>query len=101
MIDPVVHNYNYRDNMRILITGGTGYIGSHTALNVLGGNHDLFILDNYSNSSKDVLTKLKYISNREFQSAECDIKNKNNLIKVFSDFNPEVVINFALIKYVN
>lgn len=101
MIDPVVHNYDYRDSMRILITGGTGYIGSHTALNVLSGNHDLFILDNYSNSSKDVLKKIKYISNRGFQSAECDIKNKNNLIKVFSDFNPEVVIHFAGFKSVN
>ena len=87
--------------MRILITGGTGYIGSHTAVNVLFKNHQLFILDNYSNSSVNILEKIKTITKKDFLSEECDIKDKSKLIKVFSVFNPEIVIHFAGLKSVN
>ena len=87
--------------MRILITGGTGYIGSHTAINVLFKNHELFVLDNYSNSSEDVLDKIKTITKRYFLSETCDIKEKSKLIKIFSVFNPEIVIHFAGLKAVN
>lgn len=87
--------------MRILITGGTGYIGSHTALSVLGKGHDLFILDNYSNSSKSIIPRIKSIINKSFLSRKCDIKNKEDLSKVFLDFKPEAVIHFAGLKSVN
>jgi UDP-glucose 4-epimerase len=87
--------------MRILITGGTGYIGSHTAINVLFKNHELFVLDNYSNSSEDVLDKIKTITKKDFFSETCDIREKSKLIKIFSVFNPEIVIHFAGLKSVN
>lgn len=87
--------------MRILITGGTGYIGSHTAVNLLSKNHELFVLDNYSNSSEDVLDKIKTITKKDFLSETCDIREKSKLIKIFSVFNPEIVIHFAGLKAVN
>jgi UDP-glucose 4-epimerase len=87
--------------MRVLITGGTGYIGSHTAVNVLHNKHDLMILDNYINSSEIVLEKIQYITNKKFLSAKCNIRDKNHLIKIFSDFKPDIVIHFAGLKSVN
>ena len=87
--------------MRILITGGTGYIGSHTAVSLLSRNHELFILDNFSNSSEDVLDKIKTITKKDFLSETCDIREKSKLIKIFSVFNPEIVIHFAGLKAVN
>ena len=87
--------------MRVLITGGTGYIGSHTAVNVLHNKHDLMILDNYSNSSEVVLEKIQYITNKNFLSTKCNIRDKNHLIKIFSDFKPDIVIHFAGLKSVN
>ncbi len=87
--------------MRILITGGTGYIGSHTAINVLNCGHDVLILDNYSNSSYEITEKIKNITNKKFISKEGDINDKNNLLKIFSRFNPETIIHFAGLKSVN
>ena len=86
--------------MRILITGGTGYIGSHTAVNVLKNNHDLFVVDNYSNSSEITLDKIKYLTDKNFESKKCDITDKKVITKVFNDFKPEAVIHFAGLKSV-
>lgn len=86
--------------MRILITGGAGYIGSHTAVEVLKDNHDLFILDDYSNSSENVLDKIKYITNKSFEYLKCNILDKSLLKKIFNDFKPEIVIHFAGLKSV-
>ena len=86
--------------MRILITGGAGYIGSHTAVNVLKDNHDLFILDDFSNSSKDTLDRIKQITNKNFEFTECNITEQCLLKKIFIKFKPEIVIHCAGFKSV-
>ena len=58
--------------MKILITGGAGYIGSHTCVELLNNNYELVIIDNFSNSKKDVLDKIKEITNKDFKFYEGD-----------------------------
>lgn len=86
--------------MRILITGGTGYIGSHTALNVLNNNFKLLIIDNHSNSSEEIINKISHISKKNFEFKKGDIKDKRFLQSVFKHFKPEIVIHFAGLKSV-
>tara|TARA_B110000503_G_scaffold104097_1_gene155339 strand:- start:2865 stop:3863 length:999 start_codon:yes stop_codon:yes gene_type:complete len=86
--------------MRIVITGGAGFIGSHTAIKALESNHELLIIDDFSNSSKFVLDKIKYLSGKSFLFQKCNIVKKNILKKIFFNFKPQTVIHFAGIKSV-
>ena len=58
--------------MKILLTGGAGYIGSHTAVELLAAGHDIVIGDNFSNSKKDVIDRIKQIAKRDFKLYEID-----------------------------
>lgn len=86
--------------MSILVTGGTGYIGSHTVVELLENEEDIVIVDNFSNSSPDVLDKIKEITNRDFKFYEVDLLDKENLEKVFKENEIESVIHFAGLKAV-
>ena len=86
--------------MRILITGGAGYIGSHTAIKALESNHKVLIVDNFSNSSKTILDKIKYLTGKSFLFEKCDLLKKNKLKKIFFNFKPQIVIHFAGMKSV-
>ena len=86
--------------MRILITGGAGYIGSHTLLELLSKQHEICILDNYSNSSPQALARVAHLTNVGFQQIEGDIRDGDNLNNLFKDFAPEAVIHFAGLKAV-
>ena len=86
--------------MNILITGATGYIASHTILELLEKNHEIFALDNFSNSTSETLDKISKISKKNISFFECDITNKKNLEKVLSDVSPDIVIHFAGLKSV-
>mgnify|MGYP001385258243 CR=1 FL=1 len=52
--------------MKILVTGGTGYIGSHTVVELLNNNYEVVVIDNFSNSKKDVIEKIKTITKKDF-----------------------------------
>ncbi|HOZ54312.1 MAG TPA: UDP-glucose 4-epimerase GalE [Bacilli bacterium] len=86
--------------MRILITGGAGYIGSHTAVQLLNSNYEIVIIDNFSNSSIDVINNIKKITNKEFVFYEGDVCDQNLLKKVFSENKIDSVIHFAGFKAV-
>lgn len=87
--------------MRVLVTGGAGYIGSHTLLELLGQGHDVCVLDNYDNSSPVVLDRVRNLSNGGTVSAyEGDIRNSQSLDQVMQDFKPDTVIHFAGLKAV-
>lgn len=86
--------------MSILVTGGAGFIGSHTVVELLEKGEDIVILDNFSNSSSDVLEKIKQITNKNFKFYEVDLLDKENLEKVFVENNIESVIHFAGLKAV-
>lgn len=81
--------------MAILLPGGAGYIGSHTAVELLEEGKEIVIIDNFSNSNPQVLEAIKKITNRDFKFYEMDYKDKAKLEKVFQENNIEAVINFA------
>ena len=84
----------------ILVTGGTGYIGSHTAVELLSAGKDIVILDNLSNSSIDAVEKIKQITGRDFKFYECDLLNKDAVDAVFSENAIDSVVHFAGLKAV-
>ena len=86
--------------MRIAITGGAGYIGSHTLLDLLGEGHETLVIDNFSNASPEALRRVKTLSNRTFDTATQTITDHNALGALFDDFKPEAVIHFAGLKAV-
>ena len=65
--------------MRVLLTGGTGFIGSHTAVEMAQNGHDIVILDNYSNSDESVLGRLEKIIGKPVVFEEGDIRDYNRL----------------------
>ena len=87
--------------MSILVTGGAGYIGSHTVVEMLYNNMDVIIVDNFSNSKPEVLENIRKITGKNFKFYEIDYSNREELEKVFEE-NPDIdgVINFAGFKAV-
>lgn len=86
--------------MKILVTGGTGYIASHTAVELLESNYEIILLDNLSNSKKEVVDKIKTITNKNFKFYEGDCANKNILTKIFNENKIDAVMHFAGFKAV-
>ena len=86
--------------MRVLVTGGAGYIGSHTCVELLEAGHDVFVIDNFCNGHKAALERVRDITNCELQFVNADIRDSNALDKVFKSFKPEAVIHFAGLKAV-
>ncbi len=87
--------------MSVLVTGGAGYIGSHTVVELLNEGEDIVIVDNFCNSKPEMLDKIKKITNKDFKFYEVDLLDEEKLNKVF-DENPEIesVIHFAGLKAV-
>ena len=87
--------------MSVLVTGGAGYIGSHTVVELLNKGEEIVIVDNFSNSKPEMLDKIKEITKKDFKFYEVDLLDKAGLEKVF-DENPEIdsVIHFAGLKAV-
>ena len=82
--------------MRILVTGGAGYIGSHTVVELLNNDMEVVVIDDFSNSKPEVLDKIKEITGKDFKFYELDYADREKLEKVFEE-NPDIdgVINFA------
>ena len=80
---------------RILVTGGLGYIGSHTVLKLLKADYEVIVLDNLSNSSLEVNSSIKFLSNKKFDFIKDDLCYKKILNSIFSQFEIEAVIHFA------
>lgn len=86
--------------MKILVTGGAGYIGSHTCVELLNAGYEVVILDNFYNSSPEVLNRIKELTGRDFAFCECDIRDRKGLDKVFAENKIDTVIHFAGLKAV-
>lgn len=84
----------------ILVTGGCGYIGSHTVVELLDDNRDVVIVDNFSNSSPNVLDSIKEITDKDFKFYKIDITNEDDLEVVFKENKIDSVIHFAALKAV-
>jgi len=86
--------------MKVLVTGGAGYIGSHTCVELLQAGHEVFAIDNLSNGHEVALERVRLITNCELQFMNADIRDSNALDKIFNTFKPEAVIHFAGLKAV-
>ncbi len=85
---------------RILITGGAGYIGSHTCVELLGEGHELVVVDNLSNSSPVALDRVRAITGRDFAFYNADLRDRKMLSAIFAEQAIDSVIHFAGLKAV-
>ncbi len=81
--------------MRILLTGGTGYIGSHTCVDLLEHGYDVVIADNLSNSKKKVLSRISSITGKEVHFYHVDLRDASGLLRIFATEKIDAVIHFA------
>ncbi|AIY73741.1 UDP-glucose 4-epimerase GalE [Bacillus anthracis] len=86
--------------MAILITGGAGYIGSHTCIELLNNNYKIIVVDNLSNSSIESLNRVKEITGKQFEFYKEDVLNREKMNEIFLENNIEAVIHFAGFKAV-
>ena len=100
-------NLGYRQNtmgdndfMNVLLTGGAGYIGSHTCLELLNAGHSIVVADDYSNSSPEVMKRVENLSGKTFPVYDVDVCNKAALNEIFSAHPIDAVIHFAGFKAV-
>ena len=85
---------------KILVTGGAGYIGSHACVALIEAGHSVVILDNLCNSSAQVLTRLERITGREPVFVQGDVRDRDCLDQIFSDYSIAAVMHFAGLKAV-
>lgn len=81
--------------MKLLVTGGAGYIGSHTTLALLRSGHDVVIVDDLSNSSREAVVRVGELAGREPVFIEANIGDAARLASVFAEHRPDAVIHFA------
>ena len=91
---------DWKINMRVLVTGGAGYIGSHTCVELLEAGHEVCVIDNLCNGHEVALERVRGITNCELQFVNADIRDANALDKIFINFKPNAVIHFAGLKAV-
>src|SRR3972149_6902078 len=84
----------------ILVTGGTGYIGSHAVVELMAAGHQVFILDNLCNSKASVLERIERIAGRRPGFAQIDIRERAALQRLFAEHRFDAVIHFAGLKAV-
>ncbi|MDT3699195.1 MAG: UDP-glucose 4-epimerase GalE [Thermincola sp.] len=86
--------------MAILVTGGAGYIGSHTSVELLKAGYQIIILDNLSNSKPESLNRIREITGSDFRFYKADLREKDALTSVFTENSIDAVIHFAGLKAV-
>ncbi|MCQ2481368.1 MAG: UDP-glucose 4-epimerase GalE [Clostridia bacterium] len=86
--------------MSILVTGGAGFIGSHTCVELLNAGYDVIILDNLCNSKRECVNRVEELTGKKVKFYECDIRDRAGLDKVFAENDIDAVIHFAGLKAV-
>ncbi len=86
--------------MNVLVTGGTGYIGSHTVVELINKGYTPIIADNFSNSRRDILAAIEKIAGKEIIFIEADLCDKATVKKIFNDHKIDATIHFAAFKAV-
>ena len=86
--------------MSILVTGGAGYIGSHTCVELLNEGYEVVVIDNLCNSCKESLTRVEEITGKKVKFYEADIRDRETLDRIFVEEDIEAVIHFAGLKAV-
>ena len=92
---------NQRDKKKILVTGGCGYIGSHTIIDLVNEGYEVFSIDNYSNSSPETLDQIEAVIHKRIKNYDVDLRQKNKLFDVLEKEGPiDGLIHFAALKAV-
>ena len=86
--------------MKILVTGGAGYIGSHTCVELLNNDYEVIILDNFSNSDEKVIDNIKKITNKDLKLYHGDMIDRELIARIFNENEIDAVIDFAAFKAV-
>lgn len=86
--------------MNILVTGGAGYIGSHTLIELLADNHQIFVVDNLTNSSQESIKRVEQITDRKIPFEKLDLRNDEKMEELFKNNQFDAVIHFAGLKAV-
>jgi len=86
--------------MKVLVTGGAGYIGSHTSVELLNAGHEVICIDNFMNSKYEAVKRVEKITGKSIKFYEGDIRDREILTKIFSENKIDAVINFAGLKAV-
>lgn len=86
--------------MKVLVTGGAGYIGSHTCLELLRSTHEVAVVDSLHNGNEEALIRVQRLSNRSLEFCQCDVLDAQALDRIFDQFTPDAVIHFAGLKAV-
>lgn len=84
----------------VLVTGGAGFIGSHTSVEMLNAGYDIIILDNFVNSKPESLKRIKELTGKDFKFYQADIRDEEAMTKVFAENKIDAVIHFAGLKSV-
>lgn len=86
--------------MKVLLTGGAGYIGSHTAIELIASGHSVVIVDNLINSSATAVERVNEITGESIPFYQVDVRDREALLDVFATEKPDAVIHFAGLKAV-
>ena len=86
--------------MKILVTGGAGYIGSHTCVELLNSGHEVVVVDNFYNSSKESVSRVEKITEKKISLYGGDVRDRALLEKIFTEHKIDCVIHFAGLKAV-
>ncbi|MGX5711643.1 UDP-glucose 4-epimerase GalE [Sphingopyxis terrae subsp. ummariensis] len=86
--------------MKVFVTGGAGYIGSHTLVQLLAAGHEVCVFDNFANSSPVALDRVRQLTNRDMGLVEADIRDADALCDAVTTFAPDAVVHFAGLKAV-
>lgn len=86
--------------MNILLTGGAGYIGTHTSIELINAGHSVIVIDNLSNSSSEALKRVEKITNQTIPFYRADVRDKDTLNRIFTEHSIDGVIHFAGLKAV-
>lgn len=84
----------------VLVTGGAGFIGSHTSVELLNAGYDIIILDNFVNSKPESLKRIKELTGKDFKFYQADIRDEEAMTKIFAENKIDAVIHFAGLKSV-
>jgi UDP-glucose 4-epimerase len=86
--------------MKVLLTGGAGYIGSHTVVEMCNAGHDVVVIDNFSNSSMRVMERVEELVGRKIPLYVADVADEEVLDRIFSEHSIDAVVHFAGLKAV-
>ncbi len=86
--------------MAILVTGGAGYIGSHTCVELLDAGYEIIVFDNFVNSKPEAIQKIKQITNRDFKFYQADLLDRATMEQIFAENQIDAVVHFAGLKAV-